>query len=148
VQNFEVYEYDLEGQFRCAGNAGFVNWLDNTLEIRRTPNVLWNMDEIFEFRICETIHELDRQVREKAEQGFKARLTAGFCWPWSKANADGTLVEDVVAGDFRRRWNARPEARRLAENIPPATLRAFCHEDWNRWGASTLRKVSSSTTPT
>jgi hypothetical protein len=68
AQNFEVYEYDLEGQFRCAGNAGFVNWVDNTLEIRRTPNVLWNMDEIFEFRICENVHDLDRQVREKAEE--------------------------------------------------------------------------------
>jgi uncharacterized protein len=148
AQNFEVYEYDLEAQFRCAGNAGFVNWVDNTLEIRRTPNVLWNMNETFEFRICENVHDLDRQVREKAVQALKARLMAGFCWPWSKPNPDGTLVHDVVVGDLRRPWNARPEATRLAENIPPATLWAFRSEGLEQVGCVyTAHRVSSSTMP-
>jgi DUF2075 family protein len=31
-------------------------------------------------------------------------------------------VEDVVIGGFRRPWNARPDARRLARGIPKATL--------------------------
>ena len=34
---------------------------------------------------------------------------------------DGTLVEDVVIGDYRRPWNARP-GKRVAEGIPPAPL--------------------------
>jgi hypothetical protein len=42
-----------------------------------------------------------------------------------KVNPDGALVDDVVVGDFRRPWNARPEATRLAENISPATLWAL-----------------------
>jgi hypothetical protein len=134
AQSIEVYEYDLEAQFRCAGNAGFVNWVDNTLEIRRTPNVLWNMDEIFEFRICENVRDLDQRVREKVEQGLKARLMAGFCWPWSKPNPDGTLIDDVVVGDFGRPWNARTEATRLAANIPPATLWAFRSEGLEQLG--------------
>jgi uncharacterized protein len=107
------------------------------------------MNEIFEFRICENIYDLDRQVREKVMQGFKARLMAGFCWPWSKKpNPDGTLADDVVVGDFRRPWNARLEATRLAENIPPATLWAFRSEGLEQVVASTLHRVSSSTTPT
>jgi hypothetical protein len=31
-----VSEFELEVQFRCAGSDGFVNWVDNTLGIRRT----------------------------------------------------------------------------------------------------------------
>jgi SOS-response transcriptional repressor LexA len=49
-------------------------------------------------------------------------MTAGFCWKWSKPNSDGTLKNDVVIGDFRRPWNARPEATRLAPGIPKAPL--------------------------
>ena len=43
-------------------------------------------------------------------------------------------MDDVVVGDFRRPWNARPEARRLAENIPPATLWAFLSEGLEQVG--------------
>lgn len=35
-------------------------------------------------------------------------------------NADGTLVDDVPIGSFRRPWNAKPEARKLAKGIPSA----------------------------
>jgi len=47
-------------------------------------------------------------------------MMAGFCWPWSDPNADGTLIDDVTIGDFRRPWNAKPDARKLAPGIPPA----------------------------
>ena len=47
-------------------------------------------------------------------------MTAGFCWPWSNPRPDGTLVNDVVIGDYRRPWNAKPEARKLAKGIPKA----------------------------
>jgi DUF2075 family protein len=49
-------------------------------------------------------------------------MTAGFCWEWSKPIPDGTLVEDVVIDEYRRPWNARPEAARLAKGIPTASL--------------------------
>ena len=34
----------------------------------------------------------------------------------------GNLNDDVVIGDYRRPWDARPEARKLAKGIPKATL--------------------------
>jgi hypothetical protein len=117
-----TFEYQLEAQFRCAGSEAFVSWVNNTLGIERTPHVLWQGDEAFEFGIVASPHELDQLIRAKASEGHSARMTAGFCWPWSQPRADGTLVEDVVIGDFRRPWNARPEARRLAPGIPPAPL--------------------------
>lgn len=50
-------------------------------------------------------------------------MVAGYCWHWSKTPLpDGTLARDVEIGDYRRPWNARPEAIRLASGIPKAPL--------------------------
>jgi uncharacterized protein len=120
--NCKIFEYELEAQFRCSGSDAFVNWVDNTLGIRRTANVLWEGKESFDFQILDSPQAVEEVIRNKASQGHTARITAGFCWKWSKARADGTLVEDVVIDDYRRPWNARPEASRLAKGIPKASL--------------------------
>ncbi len=40
-----VLEFELEAQFRCGGSDGFVNWINNTLGVQKTANVLWDMKE-------------------------------------------------------------------------------------------------------
>lgn len=124
-QDCDLFEFELETQFRCAGSEGFVNWINNTLGIRKTPNIIWSGDEKFEFRICDSPQELDKEIRRKLFEGHTARVTAGFCWPWSMPNPDGTLVEDVEIEYYRRPWNAKPNAKRLAPGIPKATLWAY-----------------------
>lgn len=130
-----IMEHTLEIQFRCAGSEAFVNWVENTLGIRRTANVLWNQsDEDFEFKIFNSPVDLENTIKQKVKEGFSARLTAGFCWKWSDARNDGTLMEDVVIEDFRRPWNAKPEARHLASGIPKATLWAHDSNGINQVG--------------
>ena len=68
------------------------------------------------------LRSLEEAIRKKAAEGYTARMTAGFCWKWSNPRPDGTLVEDVVIGEYQRPWNARPEAARLAKGIPKASL--------------------------
>jgi uncharacterized protein len=118
----QISDFTLEIQFRCAGSDGFVNWIDNTLGIRRTANVLWEGADGFDFRILSSPHELERAVREKAGEGFTARVAAGFCWPWSEPKEDGTLELDVVIGDYKRPWDAKPGNWKLAPGIPSASL--------------------------
>ncbi len=118
----DLHEIRLEAQFRCSGSDGFIQWIENTLEVARTPTVLWNAKDLFDFRIMDSPVALDSAIRGKLREGHKARLTAGFCWPWSSPRPDGTLVDDVTIGEFCRPWNAKPEARRLAEGIPRAPL--------------------------
>ncbi|MBN1458658.1 MAG: DUF2075 domain-containing protein [Armatimonadetes bacterium] len=118
----KLFEYELETQFRCQGSDAFVNWVNNTLGVKRTANALWTGTESFDFRILGSPDELEREIAGRAQEGYSARMTAGFCWPWSKTKPDGTLEEDVVIGEYRRPWNARPEARKLANGIPKATL--------------------------
>lgn len=113
-----LYEFELEAQFRCNGSDGFVNWIDNTLQIRRTANVLWDPSDAFDFRIFDDPTQLEHAIRAKQAQGHSARLMAGYCWPWSNPKADGTLVPDVVVGDWAMPWNAKPDATGLARGIP------------------------------
>lgn len=122
----ELKEFELEAQFRCSGSNAFVNWIDNTLDIRKTANILWKAGEAFDFKIFDSPQELEVAIRAKAADGASARMTAGFCWPWSQPKEDGTLVNDVVVGDYVRPWNARPDAKRLARGIPKAPL--WAHE--------------------
>jgi DUF2075 family protein len=118
----QLQEYELEAQFRCAGSDGFVRWVENTLGLERTANVLWDPADAFDFRIFDTPVALESAIREKATAGARARVTAGYCWKWSKPSEDGSLVRDVAIGDWKRPWNARPESRRLARGVPPAFL--------------------------
>ena len=117
-----VLEYQLEVQFRCFGSDAFVNWIDNTLGIRRTANVIWERKEEFDFRIMNSPEELEEAIRAQVDRGFTGRVTAGYCWHWSKPDQDGNLKNDVVIGGYRRPWDARPEAKKLAPGIPKATL--------------------------
>jgi DUF2075 family protein/SOS-response transcriptional repressor LexA len=117
-----VWEYQLEAQFRCAGSDAFVKWIDNTLGTRKTANQIWNASESFDFRVFRSAGALDTAIRRRQNEGTSARLVAGFCWPWSKARSDGTLVDDIVIDNFQMPWDARPEATKLAPGIPRAQL--------------------------
>jgi uncharacterized protein len=132
--NCEISEFELEVQFRCSGSAGFVNWISNTLGTERTANQLWTGAESFDFRIFPTPESMESAIRAKVAGNVTGRLAAGFCWDWSKPSADGTLVDDVVIGGWRKPWNARPDSGRLAKGIPPADLWATDPEGINQVG--------------
>jgi len=34
-------------------------------------------------------------------------MVAGFCWPWSDPNEDGTLNDDIIIGDFKATWELK-----------------------------------------
>jgi len=117
-----VLDYELHAQFRCAGSDQFVEWVNNTLGIERTPSSILQDTESFDFRICDSPEQLEKLIQARAREGASARLTAGFCWPWSAPDRDGRLLDDVVIGAFARPWNAKSSAGRLAPGIPKENL--------------------------
>ena len=129
-----IFEYELEAQFRCAGSDGFVNWINNTLDIERTANIMWEGDESFEFKVFSTPQALEDAIKEKNAAGYTARMTAGFCWEWSNPDNEGNLLKDVQIADYKRPWNAKPDARRLAAGIPKAPLWAYDPNGINQIG--------------
>jgi len=122
----DIYDFELKTQFRCNGSDGYLNWIDNSLGIRETANIFLTKDEKMDFKIFDTPKELYEAIEQKNNEiPNSARLVAGFCWPWSDANPDGTLKEDVVIDDFRMTWEAKNDSRNLAPGIPKASLWAY-----------------------
>jgi len=119
-------ELDLEAQFRCGGSEDYIRWVNNTLGIERSTTVMWEPAiQSYDFKILDGPVDVEKAIRQRAAEGNSARMTAGFCWKWSDPTADGTLVDDVVVGDYRRPWNAKPDASRLAPGIPKAMTWAY-----------------------
>jgi len=130
----DVREFELEAQFRCAGSDAFVSWVNNTLGIQRTAHVMWNQNDEFDFRIMPTPQSLEDAIRQKLKEKTTARLAAGFCWPWSNPKSDGTLVSDVVIGEYARPWNAKSDSGSLAPGIPKESLWAYEPDGVNQIG--------------
>ena len=106
----EILEFELRTQFRCGGSEVYLQWLENMLDI--TPSDVWQLgkEEPIEFKIFDTPEALRDAIYEKNKLKLNsARIVAGFCWPWSKPNADGTLVNDVKIGDFAMPWENKKE---------------------------------------
>ena len=123
--NADIFEFELKTQFRCSGSDGYLNWIDNALGIRETANPILTKGEKMEFKIFDSPHALYEAVKQKNdEKPNSARLVAGFCWPWSDPNPDGTLRDDVVIGDFKMPWEGK-EGKKLAKGIPEAPYWAF-----------------------
>lgn len=100
----ELTELRLESQFRCNGSDGYLSWVNHTLQIESTANT--NLDGIqYDFRVCESPNELRDLIYERNAANNKARLVAGYCWPWKgKKNPD---IKDIVLTDydFEMKWN-------------------------------------------
>ncbi|MCS4228901.1 DUF2075 domain-containing protein [Sphingobacterium sp. BIGb0165] len=99
-----VHRLSLESQFRCNGSDGYLAWLDNTLQIRETANTtLDGLD--YDFRVMDSPDQLRDLIYKRNKINNKARIVAGYCWPWaSKKKSDAfDIIFDEY--DFKMRWN-------------------------------------------
>jgi DUF2075 family protein len=80
----------------------------------------WEGDDHFSLSVAQSPEELESAMKANQEQGYTARITAGYCWPWSDPNPDGGLVDDVVIGTWRRPWNLKGD--RATAGAPPSAL--------------------------
>lgn len=97
-----VEEYNLASQFRCSGSDGYLAWLDDVLGIRPTANQQLDGAE-YEFKVFDTPEALHAAV-EARNAGNKARVVAGYCWPW-RSKKDSSADDIVIGENYRRQWN-------------------------------------------
>jgi DUF2075 family protein len=106
IEDADIAEFELKTQFRCSGSDAYLQWLDRVLAI--TDSDLGAFDARMKFKICTTPAEMMSEIRERnLEKMNSARIVAGFCWPWSEPNRDGTLVPDVQIGAFAMPWERK-----------------------------------------
>jgi uncharacterized protein len=113
----KVYEMpELKTQFRCGGSGNYLEKIETILRIQEKGADIEVDEEIkMELKIVNSPQDLKKLIDEKnKERKNSARMTAGFCWPWSKPNRDGSLVKDVKIGDFEMPWENKDEFWRWA----------------------------------
>lgn len=108
VDESDIAEFELHTQFRCSGSDAYLQWLDDVLAIRNVG--ITDFDTKMEFRIFDSPSEMMNEIRKRnGEKKNSARIVAGFCWPWSEPNPDGSLVKDVKIGTFEMPWEDKRE---------------------------------------
>lgn len=109
----KVIPHHLRAQFRCDGSNDYLWWVDALFDLSSTEGRRpLRSPEAFDLDIMDSPHEVLTWVREKnAAQPNSARLTAGWCWPWSDPRPDRSLVNDIVIGDFTFPWELKNNKR-------------------------------------
>jgi len=100
--------YDLSTQFRCAGSESYIRWVDHLLGFTPNRSLVWKTQNEYEVRVFDRVEDMEFALRSSQVQGWTARLVAGFCWPWSDPDANGSLYPDVEIGAWKRPWNRKP----------------------------------------
>jgi hypothetical protein len=95
-------EFKLTAQFRCNGSDGYIAFLDDVLGIRETANAN-GFDIDYDLRIFDDASAMREALREK-NGGNKARMIAGYCYPWA-SKEDKTKIDISLPGGFEAQWN-------------------------------------------
>ncbi len=110
----------LIAQFRCAGAEGYINWVDDVLQIRETANFNGFDKEAFDFKIFDNPNELRDAIVKKVDEGLNTRILAGYAWEWTSekgGNRDGEIMDiSIDEFDFKMPWNSRQIGSTWATN--------------------------------
>lgn len=99
----------LTAQFRCNGSDSYLNWLDDTLQIRETAEFDSWAGTQYEFKVFDSAAELYQALTQR-NGGNKARLVAGYSWEWpSGGRRRGTTTAHVSADGLALPWNFEGE---------------------------------------
>ncbi|RII15971.1 hypothetical protein DSC45_17150 [Streptomyces sp. YIM 130001] len=115
----EVEVSDLEGTFRAGGSKRYQRWVQQLLGLNASDPVAWRPDGRMTLTVADSPERMEQFIRERHMEGASARITAGFCWPWSNPDGD-QLVDDVHIDNWRRPWNVKPE--HTVPNAPRSDL--------------------------
>jgi uncharacterized protein len=115
-----VEKISMDAHFRCGGSEAYLDWVIRLLGLAPGGPLPWVGDPAFSVHVADTPYELEHMLRTKLDAGYGARMASGYCWPWNDPRPDGTLVPDVVIGDWSRPWNLRGD--RAVGGAPPAAL--------------------------
>ncbi|HEY0935103.1 MAG TPA: DUF2075 domain-containing protein [Trebonia sp.] len=115
-----THHISLDAQFRCGGSEKYERWVLRLLGLEAGKPETWTGDDHFQVTLAESPWELENVLRGKLAEGYSARMSAGYCWPWSDPGPGDRLVNDVHIGDWARPWNVKGD--RSVGSAPPSAL--------------------------
>lgn len=90
------------------------------LDLEPGGPIPWIGDPHFEVQVAESPAEMEAYLQARRDDGYGARMAAGYCWPWSNPRPDGSLVPDVQIDGWSRPWNLKGD--RSIGGAPAAAL--------------------------
>ena len=100
----KVHYLELSSQFRCNGSDGYLAWLDNLLNIRETAN-LDLLDLNYHFELMDNPNELRDRIIAYNTKRNRARMVAGYCWPWNSKKNKQAMDIVLPEYNFGMQWN-------------------------------------------
>ncbi|WP_309030151.1 DUF2075 domain-containing protein [Streptomyces alfalfae] len=111
----------LDSQFRCGGSDAYLRWVVRLLGLEAGGPVVWEPDDKMQLRLADSPQEMEAFLDAQRSQKYSARMSAGYCWKWTKKVPPGqALPADVVVGNWERPWNVFGD--RAVGGAPPAAL--------------------------
>lgn len=96
-------ETKLVSQFRCNGSDGYIQFINNLLQIGEYVDIDVN-DLNFDIQVFDDPNALRDALREKNEINNKARMVAGYCYDWDVKNHRGDY-DIYLKNGFKAKWN-------------------------------------------
>lgn len=119
ARGLQVQVVELDAQFRSGGSRAYEHWVLRLLGLEAGGPVAWEGDPNYSLLVADSPQEMEYFLAAKEAAGLRARMSAGFCWPWSDEQ-DGHLVPDVKIDGWTRPWNNKEE--RQSGEAPPRSL--------------------------
>ncbi|MCT2280454.1 DUF2075 domain-containing protein [Micromonospora chalcea] len=107
--NLDVEVVSLHDQFRCGGSEAYEEWVVDLLGLDGGKPSVWAGDGRFDLRLADSLEEMEAFLAAKQATGETARMSAGYCWPWSDPLPDDSLIADVRIGGWARPWNVKSD---------------------------------------
>ncbi|HEX8509971.1 MAG TPA: DUF2075 domain-containing protein [Propionibacteriaceae bacterium] len=99
----------LDGQFRCGGSRAYEEWVLRLLGLEPGGPTPWEGDDNFSLQTTSGPSAMELRLRQLLEEGYGARMAAGYCWPWSDPVPGGGLKADVQIGGWHKPWNNKKD---------------------------------------
>jgi DUF2075 family protein len=106
----EVYYGDdlvLSSQFRCNGSDGYIQFLNEVLEIKKKDNFSF-FELNYDFKVYDDPNNMRddlRKINESQKHLNKVRMVSGYCYPWNIKNKRLYNYDIELKNGFYAKWN-------------------------------------------
>lgn len=95
--------FELISQFRCDGSDGYINFINNLLEIKKTANSKFEFNKL-DVRVYDDPNKLRDDLRKLNNINGKSRMIAGYCYDWNVKHHRGDW-DVILPNGFKAKWN-------------------------------------------
>lgn len=99
----EIKEMELLSQFRCNGSDGYLDFLDDVLDIEQ-KYYTFNCNE-YDIQVFDDPAMMMQKIEDLNRIDNKARLLAGYCWPWISKRDSRKQDIEIPEYNFAAQWN-------------------------------------------